>query len=93
MGRGLRKAVVDKSHEYIIGIIAFHHFCPLVVPKPNRPLNYVRTNAVNYERVKVRLSGPILQVTEPISSGDPLNDKFFKNVKKSRLIDVEIVNP
>lgn len=82
LGEGFYNAVTDKHHEYIIGIIAFGEFCPLMVPRANL--------ANSYERVKVRIEGKVANATVPISNEDPINRQFFKSVNSTCLVGVHI---
>ncbi|XP_033231006.1 uncharacterized protein LOC117182089 [Belonocnema kinseyi] len=83
----LQQVVTDKNHEYIIGIIPYHDFCPLMVHKKNHyiPQSEIH-NPVHYEKVKVLINGLIANVTVPIPQNDNLNKKFFKPVKPTRII-------
>lgn len=75
---------------YIIGVIVFGEFCPLMIPKPDRPLDYNEMSARNYDKVKVRVNGTIANVTVPISNEDPLNDRFGKRVPSKYILRADI---
>ncbi|XP_033211527.1 uncharacterized protein LOC117169315 [Belonocnema kinseyi] len=93
MSQGLIKAVVDETHQYIIGIIQGNRVCPLLVQKWYRDPRHPETDLLRYQQVKVLLNGcPVFNVTEEILEGDPLKNKFWKGFKESRVIYVKIPN-
>lgn len=63
---------IDKTHDYVTGVIIFQQLWPFMAPKMG--LNDV------YERVKLRIEGDNAYITVPISQEDPLNGEFFKEL-------------
>lgn len=63
-----------------------------MVPKENHPIPIAELkNPDHYQRVKVRID-EINNVTVPISDQDTLNDQFFHEFDRLRIIDAEILH-
>ncbi|XP_033220760.1 uncharacterized protein LOC117175216 [Belonocnema kinseyi] len=88
--RGFHSVVIDEDYQFIIGIIIYGDFCPLLIPKLDRPPDYNQMDVRNYLKVKVRVNGNIANVTVPISDEDPLNERFGKPVRSKYIIRAEI---
>lgn len=69
--------------NFIIGNIICGYLLPLVAPRAD----------LSYElgRVKVQIHGNIANITEPLLTGDPINNNFFHKFEEHNIRDAELV--